>query len=62
MTEKTIERTVIDQLLKLKVDNEKELLRRIEDLRSENERKDEEIFHLKKEILNINESITKYKN
>lgn len=62
MTEKTIERTVIDQLLKLKVDNEKELLRRIEELRSENERKDEEIFHLKKEILNINESITKYKN
>lgn len=62
MTEKTIERTVIDQLLKLKVDNEKELLRRIEELRSENEKKDEEIFHLKMEILNINESITKYKN
>ncbi|HGS6678732.1 TPA: hypothetical protein ACMEU3_005319, partial [Klebsiella pneumoniae] len=53
MSEKTTERIVIDQLLKLKSNNERELVRRIDVLQTENDilkneinKKDQYIFSL----------------
>ncbi|ELY3814309.1 hypothetical protein SMY00_004323 [Cronobacter sakazakii] len=53
MSEKTNERIVIDQLLKLKSDNERELVKRMEVLQKENDILKDEIYKKEQHIFSL---------